>query len=301
MINERRAGGIDRCRFLKDEPMSKHTSFSTGGSADYMFIPEDEAALLAALNFIKSENIGFHIIGRGTNLLVADSGVRGAVVKIIYGRPFIEGTKLSAPAGASLKSVAMEAAQKGLSGLESLAGIPGTLGGGIAMNAGAYGGEISGCLCGVRLLSKNCSILTLEKEDMEFGYRRSIVSGGGYTVLSADFDLKKSSQDKCLAKIEDFAARRKKRQPLSQKSAGSTFKRPKNHFAGELIELCGLKGKRIGGAQVSQKHAGFIINKENASSSDIMALLLLVQKIVRDETGVFLEPELKFLGDFDSD
>lgn len=301
MINERLANSIERCTFLKDEPMSRHTSFSTGGNADYMFVPGDEPALFSVLDFLKGEDVPVYIIGKGTNLLVSDRGVRGAVIKISYGQPAIDGEKISAPAGASLKSIAYMAAQNGLAGPECLAGIPGTLGGGIAMNAGAYGGEISDFISRIRLLGSNGAILTLGRDDMDFGYRHSIVSNGGYTVLSADFILKKGNAQRCLDKIEDLAVQRRLKQPLKYKSAGSTFKRPKSHYAGQLIELAGLKGKRIGGAEVSKKHAGFIINKENASSSDIYALMLLVQKIVKDQTGVFLEPELTILGDFDID
>ncbi len=284
---------------LENEPMKNHTTFRTGGNADVLFVPQTEEQLVSLLPALREHGLSCTLIGRGSNLLVADGGIRGAVVKIAYGTVTQNGNMLTAGAGVPLHTLAFSAAQKSLAGLEFAAGIPGSLGGGIAMNAGAYNGELKDSFVSARILDCAFQFKTLTKPEMCFAYRKSVVLDQGYIVLSACFALQPGSGREIKKRMEELADRRKEKQPLEFPSAGSTFQRPPGAFAGALIEQCGLKGRCIGGAQVSEKHAGFIINKGTASSADIYRLVYLVQQEVFFQTGVTLSPEIRFVGDFD--
>ncbi len=234
-------------------------------------------------------------------MLASDAGFRGVIVKITYGSIHTDGNTVYADAGVPLKAVAAEAAKAGLCGLEFAAGIPGSLGGGIVMNAGAYDGELGDYITTVRVLDKDGELCTLSNAQMEFSYRHSIMQQNSGVVLGASFALTPGDCDAITAKMDAFAVRRREKQPLEYPSAGSTFKRPKDGYAGALIEQCGLKGYALGGACVSPKHAGFIINAGCATSADIYRLIRHVQDVVLRETGVILEPEIKFLGEFSND
>ncbi len=286
-------------QILENEPMSAHTSFKTGGCAELLLLPQTEAAFIEAMRIIRQSALDYKIIGRGSNLLVSDAGISGVTLKICFGDTIIEKNILTAGAGVSLKQVALAAAHASLGGLEFAAGIPGSLGGGVVMNAGAYGGELGEYIRSVRILDTNGNIREINAVDMDFGYRHSAVMDNGWTVLSAKFSLVEGNMSQILSEIEGLAARRREKQPLEFPSAGSTFKRPEGHFAGALIEQCGLKGECFGGAQVSPKHAGFIINTGGATSSDIHSLMKRVTKKVLAETGVLLSPEVQLLGEFD--
>lgn len=284
----------------ENEPMSAHTTFKTGGAVDLMLFPDREESLVSIFHILRDAQVPYYVIGRGSNLLVSDKGLHGVVIKLAdrMGKVFVQRNKVIAQAGASLHTVCMEAVRAGLSGLEFASGIPGTLGGAVAMNAGAYGNEIGDFITSVHVLDQNCDILCLSAKDLMFSYRHSIVAEQKLIVLSAEFYLPEGDAQESIQKISELNARRREKQPLNYPSAGSTFKRPQGHFAGALIEQCGLKGFSIGGAQVSEKHAGFIINTGNACSRDIYELILYVQNIVLEQTGVLLEPEVKMLGDF---
>ncbi len=286
-------------QLLLNEPMSAHTSFKTGGCAEFLLIPNTEQTFIEAMRMARQNELPCRIIGRGSNLLVSDAGLVGVTLKICFGDINIDGNNLTAGAGVSLKQVALAATNASLGGLEFAAGIPGSLGGGVVMNAGAYGGELGEYIKSVRLLAADGEVKELSNAQMEFAYRHSIVSGAGHTVLSATFALPAGNKEQSMAKIEELAAKRREKQPLEFPSAGSTFKRPEGHFAGALIERCGLKGECLGGAQVSPKHAGFIINTGGATSSDIRGLMKNVTERVFAETGVRLEPEVRLLGEFD--
>lgn len=285
-------------RFLENEPMSLHTTFRVGGPADMMFFPASAQELVQALNLAREAGVEAHVVGNGSNLLVADGGIRG--LTIVLGEHFsevrVEGTRLHAQAGALLSRVATAAQNAGLTGLEFASGIPGTLGGGCAMNAGAYGGQMSDVLVSVEVLLDG-EVKTLSLEEMQMGYRTTRPLREGGIVLSASFELREDDKEEILARMRELNARRRDKQPLNMPSAGSTFKRPEGHFAGALIEGCGLKGYAIGGAQVSEKHAGFVVNTGSATAADIHALIAHIQRVVKQETGVDLEPEVKMMGE----
>ena len=285
-------------RFLENEPMSRHTTFRVGGPAEYMFFPASAEEIRAALRAAEEAGAPVHLVGNGSNLIVRDGGLRG--LTLVLGDAFskieIEGNLLRAQAGAPLSRVASAAADAGLSGLEFAGGIPGTLGGGCAMNAGAYGGQLSDVLeCAEVLLGGAARTLTLEQ--MGMGYRTTLPLREGGVVLSASFRLSPDAPEAIRARMRELNARRREKQPLTLPSAGSTFKRPEGHFAGALIEGCNLKGCAIGGAQVSEKHAGFIVNAGGATARDILALIDHVKRVVYAETGVELEPEVRILGE----
>lgn len=283
---------------LENEPMSRHTTFRVGGPADLMYAPENEEQILQALAAAKAAGVATYVVGNGSNLIVRDGGIRGLV--ILLGEAFsqisIEGCRIEAQAGAMLARVSAAAQEAGLSGLEFANGIPGTLGGGCMMNAGAYGGELSDVFVCARVLVDG-EIRTLDRDGMGLGYRTSYPLRNGGIVLSACFELRQDDPQAILARMKDFNQRRRDKQPLNYPSAGSTFKRPEGHFAGVLIEQCGLKGCTIGGAQVSEKHAGFVINIGGATAADILALIADIQKTVLDATGVQLETEVRILGE----
>ena len=280
------------------EPMCKHTTFKTGGCADVFVEVKDVSELKKTICFAKKTNTPFFILGRGSNLLVADKGIRGAVISLANLNDIkIEENEIRCSAGASLNALCNALRDRCFSGLEFAYGIPGTVGGAVYMNAGAYGGEMADVLKSVTAIDNDGNIITLSKEDMCLGYRTSVFRSKGYTVIEAVFNLKKGEKADICAVMEDLMSRRRQKQPLNFPSAGSTFKRPEGYFAGALIEKNSLKGYRIGGAMVSELHAGFIINYENASSEDIIRLMRYVQETVYKNDGVLLEPEVLILGE----
>lgn len=287
-------------RQLKNEPMRNHTTFKTGGCADLLLLPGSVEEILCALRFARQNSLPLCVVGRGSNLLISDAGIRGIVVKIadLFASIHIEGNAVYADAGILLRDLVAECINVGLGGLEFAGGIPGTLGGGISMNAGAYGGELKDFTTFVRVLTPELEIRDIPADEMEFGYRRSVVQDEGYIVLGAGFTLPAGEKEKSLELLASLNEKRRTCQPLNYPSAGSTFKRPPGYFAGTMIEQCGLKGCSVGGAQVSDKHAGFIINTGGASSADIYSLIRHVQHTVLCKTGVALEPEVKMIGDF---
>lgn len=284
---------------FRNEPMSRHTTFRTGGPADILVTPSMET-LPAVIAFCKARGIPYMVIGNGSNLLCGDGGVEGVVIEI--GRQMaeitIDGTEITAQAGALLSSIAAKAAANSLTGFEFAAGIPGSLGGAVVMNAGAYGGEMKDVLTRVRVLAQDGRVVTIPAEEMGFSYRRSIVPDQGYIVLQADISLKEGEQDAVCAYMEELKTRRVSKQPLEYPSAGSTFKRPEGFFAGKLIEDSGFRGVQVGGAQVSEKHCGFVINKDHATASDVRSLIRQIQRAVLEKFNVALEPEVKFIGKF---
>lgn len=293
----------DLCRIagpdavLCDEPMSRHTTFRTGGPAEILTTPDVER-LPDVVACCRERQIPFLVIGNGSNLLCGDGGVEGVVIEI--GKQMseirIEGTLITAQAGALLSGIAARAAAEGLTGFEFAAGIPGSIGGAVVMNAGAYGGELKDVLREVRVLTREGEIRTIPAGSLELSYRHSIVPEKGYIVLSATLSLEKGEKEQICARMEELKKRRVAKQPLEYPSAGSTFKRPEGYFAGKLIEDAGLKGFRVGGAQVSEKHSGFVINRDHATSAEIRSLMEQVQQRVREQSGVHLEPEVKFIG-----
>ncbi|MDR0596022.1 MAG: UDP-N-acetylmuramate dehydrogenase [Clostridiales Family XIII bacterium] len=285
------------------EPMSLHTSMRVGGEADYYLRPQDEEALMDTLHLLAERQLPCYIIGGGTNIVARDGGIRGAVVEIGKGMGGItvdtERRSISAGAGASLSALAKQAAESGLSGLEPLSGIPGTVGGALFMNAGAYGGDMSQVAIQARVYDRAAhTIKTVNVYEMRLGYRSSIFQARGeYVILSVMFGLKRKDTDSIKSKMRKFARRRNSKQPMDVPSAGSFFKRPPGAFAGALIEEAGLKGLSCGGAKVSEKHAGFIVNTGGASAADILSLMEQVQKAVRENSGLELEPEPRIIGD----
>lgn len=280
-----------------DEPMSRHTSFRTGGPARVFIVPGDEDELTQVVKTCKENKLNFYIIGNGSNLLVPDEGFDGIIIKIgrELGDITVEGEVIHAGAGALLSKVAAVALGESLTGFEFAAGIPGSIGGAVSMNAGAYGGEMKDVVSSVRLMTYDGTVKTLTCEEMDFSYRHSVISHGDYIVLSADIALKKGNYDDIKAYMKELSDRRKEKQPLEYPSAGSTFKRPEGYFAGKLIMDAGLRGYKVGGAQVSEKHCGFVINAHDATSGDIFKLMDDVKNIVYEKFGVILEPEVKIL------
>lgn len=290
----------DKESVLLDEPMSRHTTFRIGGCADYFVTPNHIEEIQKIIQLCNKEGIPFYILGNGSNLLVSDSGYRGVIIQLYKKMNRIEvyGTVVKAQVGALLSQVAGVALKKELSGFEFAAGIPGTLGGAVVMNAGAYGGEMKDVLKEVTVLTKDGEILVLKKEELELGYRSSILSKENYIAVEVVLELKQGLGVEIKALMDDLKERRITKQPLEYPSAGSTFKRPEGYFAGKLIEDAGLRGFRIGGAQVSEKHCGFVINRGNATAAEVVRLMQEVSDIVEEKFGVPLEPEVKKLGEF---
>ena len=284
---------------LIDEPMSKHISFRVGGPADILVKPSSEDQIKDILTFAKKENIPYLIIGNGSNLLVRDGGIRGIVIKIAenFNDFSIEGTTVTAQSGAMLSFMGKAIMRNTLTGFEFAAGIPGTLGGAIAMNAGAYGGEMKDIVKSVRLIDSQGNIVELSNEEMQFAYRKSILSKEEYIVLSAVMELKEGNYEEIRDIMKDLTNKRVTKQPLNLPSAGSTFKRPEGYFAAKLIEDCGLKGLTLRGAQVSDKHCGFVVNLGGAQAKDILDLIYVVKSTVYSKFGVMLEEEVKILGE----
>ena len=287
-------------RVRTDEPMKNHTTFRVGGPADFFVTPETSEEVRAVIDMCRSEEIDCHIIGNGSNLLVSDRGVRGVVVQIAKAMNKIEsnGEQIRAQAGALLSEVAAHALKDGLAGFEFAAGIPGTLGGACVMNAGAYGGEMKDVLYEVTVLTPQGEFRILKEDELELGYRTSVIARKGYIVLEAVIRLKKGDEEEIRRQMEDLRDRRISKQPLEYPSAGSTFKRPEGYFAGKLIQDAGLRGYTFGGAQVSEKHCGFVINRGDATAAEVAELMRRVADKVEEQFKVRLEPEVKRLGDF---
>ena len=283
-------------RILFQEPMKLHTTFRIGGPADCLIYLENEDQLCRIQKYLRLVDVPYTVIGNGSNLLVSDDGYRGIV--LVIGKYMSEITVkdcyLEAEAGALMSQVAKTAKEHGLTGLEFAAGIPGTVGGGAVMNAGAYGGELKDVVTEVTALYPD-GVKVLTPAQLDFSYRHSVFSAGEGIVLGAKLKLETGDKDAIKAEMDELMARRKASQPLELPSAGSTFKRPAGYFAGTLIEGCGLKGCRVGGAEVSPKHAGFVVNVGGATCADVLALIEKVQKTVYDAHGVMLEPEVKII------
>lgn len=286
-------------QIYKHEPMSRHTTFHIGGPADYFVRPERKELPLL-ISFLEQEKMPFLVIGNGSNLLVGDKGIRGVVIEV--GRKLqdirFNGCEICAEAGALLSRTAALAAKQGLTGLEFASGIPGTIGGAVVMNAGAYGSEMKQVVQSVKVITRNGEIKELSPEELDFSYRHSCIPEKGYLIISARLLLRYGVQEEIEHEIELLKQQRVQKQPLEYPSAGSTFKRPQGYFAGKLIMDCGLRGYQVGGAQISEKHCGFVINKNKATASDICCLIKNVKARVYEAYGINLETEVKFVGEF---
>lgn len=282
-----------------DEPMKKHSSFRVGGTVDILVTPRSIFQLRKILKFCKKENIPIFIMGNGSNLIVSDKGIRGVVVKIFdnLSEYSIEGNTMSVYSGALLSKISKVALKNELTGLEFAAGIPGTLGGAVAMNAGAYGGEMKDIVVKTKYMDLDGETKVLDGEEHEFGYRTSYILKNSCIVLKSVLQLKRGKKQEIKALMDDLNKKRKEKQPLEMPSAGSVFKRPEGYFAGKLIEDCKLKGYRIGGAQVSEKHCGFIVNTGDATASDIQKLIKHIQKTVKTAHGIELQTEVRVIGE----
>lgn len=282
------------------EPMNGHTTFKVGGPAACLIELEREEQLCNIQRYLSFVEIPFFVLGNGSNVLVSDEGYPGVVLQIgdKMSGIRVEGTRIVAQAGALLSQVARAALSQELTGLEFASGIPGTVGGGVVMNAGAYGGEMKQVVTKVRVVNQSGEMMELDNSTMEFGYRYSTIRNQPFVVTEVTFQLKEGKAEEIKAVMDDLAARRREKQPLEYPSAGSTFKRPEGYYAGELIMNAGLRGYRIGGAQVSDKHCGFIVNMGNATAMDIMDVIRDVQDCVKEKFNVDLEPEVVFLGKF---
>ena len=287
-------------RVFTEEAMSQHTTFKIGGPADYFLMPDKGEDVGRVIKICKEKEIPYFILGNGSNLLVGDGGYRGAVIQIYRNMSSVtvEGNEIRAQAGALLSAVAAAAKNASLTGFEFAGGIPGTIGGAVVMNAGAYGGEMKDVLTEVTVMNAEGDIFTLPTEELELGYRTSIIKTAGYIVLEAKIRLKEGDPEVIRETMKDLTIRRTTKQPLEYPSAGSTFKRPEGYFAGKLIMDSGLAGYQVGGAQVSEKHCGFVINAGGATARDVRTLMDNVRDIVYKKYGVALEPEVKFLGEF---
>ena len=287
-------------RVFTEEAMSQHTTFKIGGPADYFLMPDKGEDVGRVIKICKEKEIPYFILGNGSNLLVGDGGYRGAVIQIYRNMSSftVEGNEITAQAGALLSAVAAAAKNASLTGFEFAGGIPGTIGGAVVMNAGAYGGEMKDVLTEVTVMNAEGDIFTLPTEELELGYRTSIIKTAGYIVLEAKIRLKEGNPEVIRETMKDLTIRRTTKQPLEYPSAGSTFKRPEGYFAGKLIMDSGLAGYQVGGAQVSEKHCGFVINAGDATARDVRTLMDNVRDIVYKKYGVTLEPEVKFLGEF---
>lgn len=287
-------------RVFTEEAMSQHTTFKIGGPADYFLMPDKGEDVGRVIKICKEKEIPYFILGNGSNLLVGDGGYRGAVIQIYRNMSSVtvEGNEITAQAGALLSAVAAAAKNASFTGFEFAGGIPGTIGGAVVMNAGAYGGEMKDVLTEVTVMNAEGDIFTLPTEELELGYRTSIIKTAGYIVLEAKIRLKEGDPEVIRETMKDLTIRRTTKQPLEYPSAGSTFKRPEGYFAGKLIMDSGLAGYQVGGAQVSEKHCGFVINAGDATARDVRTLMDNVRDIVYKKYGVTLEPEVKFLGEF---
>lgn len=286
------------CSVKRDAPMKDYTSFRTGGPADLLIEPRSEEQLSQILRCCDQQRVRPVILGNGSNVLVSDEGIRGVVLCLVPGLDELSEQDgiITCGVGVSMTRLCRFALERSLTGLEFAFGIPGSAGGAAFMNAGAYGGEMKDVLAGCTHLTQSGERGSLRGDELALGYRRSAYRDNGFVITSLMLRLVPGEKEAIRARMEDLIGRRKAKQPLEYPSAGSTFKRPEGYYAGALIEGCGLKGASVGGAQVSEKHAGFVINKGNASAADILALIRLIQDTVEREKGVRLEPEVRFLG-----
>lgn len=289
---------VGRDNIKEMEDMGKHTSFKVGGPAKYFITPGSAQELESVLLICKEVELPIYIMGNGSNLLVKSEGFDGAIIQIggRYTDYSVEGDTITVEAGMPLAKLAKIAADHGLTGLEFASGIPGTVGGAVTMNAGAYGGEIADVIESVIVVDEEGDGFSLPAKKLELGYRTSTVMKNHYVVLEATFKLKYDAKDSILDRMEELTRRRREKQPLEYPSAGSTFKRPEGYFAGKLIEDAGLRGYQVGGAQVSEKHCGFVINRDHATVEDILALIEDVIRKVEETSGVTLEPEVRIIG-----
>jgi UDP-N-acetylmuramate dehydrogenase len=280
-----------------NELMSKHTSFKIGGPADLFVTPVDTVQLTEVLRVCRGHKVPFYIIGNGSNLLIDDSGFRGIIIQL--GKNFsqitVEDTKIIAYSGASLAKIANTALDKAFTGFEFAQGIPGTLGGAVAMNAGAYGREIKDVIISADVIDHEGTIITLSKDELALGYRTSIIQKNHYIVIKAVLGLQKGDKCGILEKMKDLADKRRDKQPLDMPSAGSAFKRPEGHFAGKLIMDCGLRGYKIGGAMVSEKHCGFVVSDGTATFEDVIKLIEHIKATVKEKFNVELHPEVRII------
>ncbi len=306
MLNERRLplnilskleNFTNKKNILINEPLRNHTTFKIGGNADFLVMPETREEIVNLIKFLKENSINYFVIGNGSNILANDEGFRGVIVKIgtQFSNAEVLGNKIILDAGISLKKISNILTKESLKGFEELSGIPGSLGGAIYMNAGAYGREIKDVLYDVTFLNKSLDIETLKIEDIEMKYRETLFSKQNLVVLGATLILEKGDKEEIEKRVKEVTKMRVDKQPLNYPSAGSTFKRPEGHFAGKLIEDANLKGYSVGGAKISKKHAGFVINYNNATFNDVITLTENVKKEVKDKFGVELELEVKVL------
>ena len=291
---------LNKEKIYLEEPMKKHTTFRVGGPADYFVTPSNVEEVKLVVELCKKENVPYYILGNGSNLLVGDRGYRGVMIQIYKEMSdiIVDGEEIRVQAGALLSRIGVAALEAELQGFEFAAGIPGTMGGAVVMNAGAYGGEMKDILVSATILTPEGEVLVLKNEDLELGYRTSVIAKKDYVVLEATVKLAKGSKEDIRGKMDELKVQRTTKQPLEYPSAGSTFKRPTGYFAGKLIQDAGLRGFQVGGAQVSEKHCGFVINKDNATAADIVELMNQVADKVYAEFGVTLEPEVKRIGEF---
>ena len=292
---------LGRDHVLTDEPMKQHTTVKIGGPADFFLVPETGEEVGEIIKICRKTDTPYFILGNGSNLLVGDGGYRGTVIQVYRNMSAVtvEGTTITAQAGALLSAVAAAAKNASLTGFEFAGGIPGTVGGAAVMNAGAYGGEMKDVLVEVTVMDAEGKIFAIPAEKLELGYRTSVIKKAGYIVLEAKIRLKEGDQEAIRERMKELTIQRTTKQPLEYPSAGSTFKRPEGYFAGKLVMDSGLRGYQVGGARVSEKHCGFVINAGGATAKDVRTLMENVRDIVYEKYGVTLEPEVKFLGEFD--
>ena len=289
---------IPAANIKTNESLKQYTMTKLGGNADVFVMPETEQQAVAVIQYAHQNNVPLLMLGNGSNMVVRDGGVRGIVVTFaLLDEIRIEGTTVYAQSGALLKEVSKQAAAQSLTGFEFACGIPGSIGGAMAMNAGAYGGEIKDIVVSCKVITAEGEVLELSNEQLELAYRKSIIAKNGYFVLSATFELAKGNQQQIDEKIADLTFQRESKQPLEYPSAGSVFKRPPGHFAGKLIQDSELQGKGVGGAEVSTKHAGFIVNKNEATATDYIQTIQMVQRVVKEKFDIDLEMEVKIVGE----
>lgn len=283
---------------ILDAEMKNYVHFRVGGPADILLIPENKEQVIRTIEICKEKNIPFYVVGNGSNLLVKDGGIKGVVIKLNEVKNInVYEDIVEAECGAMLKDVSNKALKSSLTGFEFACGIPGTVGGAVFMNAGAYNGEIANVIDSAEVIDNEGKILTLSKDELELGYRSSVVMKKGYIVLSAKFKLQNGDEKAIKEVVDDLTCKRESKQPLEYPSAGSTFKRPEGYFAGKLIQDAGLKGYSIGGAAVSEKHSGFVINKNGATAKDILDLIAYIQSEVKRQFNVELHPEVRIIGE----
>lgn len=284
---------------LLNEPMTKHTCFKIGGPADLMIRPQTQEQLVTALKLLKGQNLPYFVMGNGSNLLVGDKGYRGVIIKIADAFDYVTFNEQEVIAGGGilLSSLSKKIQENCLTGFEFASGIPGTVGGGVFMNAGAYDGEMKDIVNWVKTVDSNGDVRTYANEEMDFSYRRSRLYDTQEIVIECSFKLNVGKYEDIKAKTDDLTQKRTSKQPLHLPSAGSTFKRPEGYFAGKLIDDAGLRGVRYGGAQVSELHSGFVVNIDNATCKDVQMLIKMIQKVILDQNGVLLETEVRFIGE----